>query len=38
VLSIPDDLWEMTRPIVGLTVGNEKVVVGIELIEEDEDE
>jgi hypothetical protein len=26
VLSIPDDLWEMTRPIVGLTVGNEKVV------------
>lgn len=38
VLSIPDDLWEMTRPIVGLTVGKEKVVVGIELIEEDDEE
>lgn len=38
VLSMPDDLWEMTRPIVALTVGSESVVIGIKLREDDEDQ
>lgn len=38
VLSLPDDLWGMTRPMVALTVGEESVVIGIKLREDDEDE